>query len=338
MRAPGFAVPAHYLRIVADQARIMGADIPAWLARCGLGEAALADPGRLLEFEAFRALVLGAVEATREPALGLFVGRRLTATTHGMLGYAVLSSGSIRQALEVFERFTRLRLSAIAVTTEVTRGEVRVRIAEAHPLGDVQRPVLEAVAMAVKNALDAISMGAFRISAVTFPFPAPAYADLARELFGCAPRYGERWAGFTLAEEVLDVPLRMADPEAFREAARICQRDLDRLAANESLAGRVRRILLDPQGGLPSLPVTARLLHLTPRTLHRRLTEEGTSFRAILDDVRRGLAVEHLRSGKLGVEEIAFTLGYTDAANFRRAFKRWESVSPAEFRARHAQG
>ena len=86
---------------------------------------------------------------------------------------------------------------------------------------------------------------------------------------------------------------------------------------------------------LPSLNVTARLFHLTPRTLHRRLLDEGSSFKEILEQVRH-LAVEYLKAGHLSIEEIAYTLGYTDMANFRRAFKRWEAMPPSRYRA--AQG
>jgi AraC-like DNA-binding protein len=78
------------------------------------------------------------------------------------------------------------------------------------------------------------------------------------------------------------------------------------------------------------------MLHMTPRTLHRRLVDEGTSFHDLLEDVRRTLAVEHVKSGRLSIEEIAYMLGYSDLANFRRAFRRWESVPPSAYRA--AQG
>ena len=81
-----------------------------------------------------------------------------------------------------------------------------------------------------------------------------------------------------------------------------------------------------------SLNVTARLFHLTPRTLHRRLLDEGSSFKEILEQVRH-LAVEYLKAGHLSSEEIAYSLGYTDMANFRRAFKRWEAMPPSRYRA-----
>lgn len=325
-------LPLQYIRLIGDQLERMGVDVASWLAESGLSAAWLHDPRSTVEFHEFRQLVLHSLSMSREGAMGLLVGERLLANTHGLLGYAASSSGTLRQAIEVFERFTRLRAPFLEVSHAVRGGQVRLRIDEALPLGGVRRSVLEAVLLSVKNMLDSISLGACHVARVSFSFPAPDYEALAREMFGCEVAYGQSWAGLTLPADVLDVPLRMSNPQAYEEAAAFCQSELDKLRANESLSARVRRLLLERQNGFPSLLVTARLCHLTPRTLHRRLLDEGTSYRALLEDVRHTLAVEHLRAGHFSIEEIAYTLGYTDMANFRRAFKRWAKVPPSVHR------
>jgi len=332
----GFRLPVSYVRVIADQLRSVGSDVHGWLAESGLSEAQLASPSLTIDYRGFEKLVRGALAVGREPALGLFVGERLVTSSHGILGFAVLSSSTIRQALGLLERYSRLRTSLVAISVEPGAGEVRVRLEETRSLGDIRRPLLEAVALSVKNVLGTISMGACRAVAIAFPFDAPEYSSLAREMFGCEVEYGTSWGGLTLPLEAMDLPLRTADPEAFREAAAICQRELDKLTADESVAGRVRRVLLGKQDGFPSLQVTARLLHMTPRTLHRRLLDEGRSYRVLLEEVRHALAVEHVKSGRFSMQEIAYTLGYSDLANFRRAFKRWESVPPSTFRPRPA--
>lgn len=333
MHDVGITVPGIYLRHLADHIGRLGVDVGRWLGRGGLRESQLEDPSFAVSLPVFERLILGALEVTREPALGLFVGERLVLGSHGILGFAAMSSGTVREAMELLVRFAELRLAALSIEAEVTETEVRVRFAELHPLGEIRRPLLEAALLSVKNILDAISRGQCRVGAVSFPFEAPAYASVARELFGCEVRWGAGWAGFTLPPQSLDVPLRMADAEAFREAARICQRELDTLRAKESTATRVQRLLLEGSGGFPSLQIMARRLHTTPRTLHRRLVAEGTSYRRLVEEVRRALAAEQMRSGRFTLEEIAYTLGYSDLANFRRAFKRWESMPPSAWRA-----
>jgi AraC-like DNA-binding protein len=330
------AIPIEYVRLIAEQLQSTGVAIEPWLDRGGVRAIELAEPDRWLAYAPFRRLVLGALEDAREPALGLFVGQRLVASTHGAVGAAAVNARTVRQALEVVERFSRLRSSIIAISHEVSIEDGRVLFTEALPLGDIQRPLLEAVVLSIKNVLDEITMGACRVFEVAFPFDEPEYAPLARELFRCPVRYGESWAGFRAAPDVLDLPLKLANDAAFEAAARICQRELDRLAQNPSLAARVRRLLLERQPGFASLQVAARLFHMTPRTLHRRLVDEGTSYRELIESVRHTLAVEHVKSGQFKMDEIAYRLGYTDLANFRRAFKRWEKEPPSAFRARQA--
>jgi AraC-like DNA-binding protein len=334
MEALRFPIPVLYLRHLAEQVGSMGGDVSAWLRRSGLRLAQLDDPSLTIALPVFQSLVLGAVEATGEPALGLFVGQRLGAASHGALGLAAMSAGTVGEATDLLVRFGALRLPVLSVASEVIDTRVRVRFDEAVPLGPIKRPVLEAVVLSIKNVLDVISMGACRVEAAHFPFAAPAYAEVARALLGCPVRYDEGWAGLSLPVQALEVRLRMADPAAAQEAAAICQRALDQLRAESTTAAAVMRLLLDRHGAFPSLQIAARRLHTTPRTLHRRLVAEGTSYRALLESVRHTLAVEQVKSGRFTIEEIAYTLGYTDLANFRRAFKRWERVPPSALRLR----
>src|SRR6185369_9439639 len=111
---------------------------------------------------------------------------------------------------------------------------------------------------------------ACHVNEVQFAFPEPEYAPLARDVFGVPVRYGQEWTGFSAPSSALELPLKLADPAAFQDAALICQRELDRIKSHASTSARVRRLLLEKQNGFPSLQVTARLFHMTERTLHRR--------------------------------------------------------------------
>ena len=81
-----------------------------------------------------------------------------------------------------------------------------------------------------------------------------------------------------------------------------------------------------------SLEDVASELGVSVRTLRRRLTDKGTSYRRIVDDLRREVAIKYLRDTDMTVEDVAFALGFNDAANFRRAFRRWTSATPQQFR------
>ncbi|WP_374583503.1 AraC family transcriptional regulator [Pseudoduganella sp.] len=336
--APQF--PIYYLRQVADQLASCGADVGAWLARHQLCPDQLSDTTLALPFPAYRALLEDGVGISGEPAIGLLVGARLPINTHGVLGLAAMSSATLRQTADMLDRFVALRTPLVAISHSESgsgsAGRLRIRIDRAAPLGSIDALVMEAVTLTVKNLVDFIA-GARHTTLASFDFAEPPYAALARDLFQCEVRYGQTWTGFELPLAVADQPLKLADPTTFSEAAAICQREFDRLRQPESLSARIRRTMLENPGQFPSLQVTARLFNCTPRTLHRRLQEEGTSFQQLLDQVRHRLACEYLKAGKLGVQEIAYALGYTEIANFRRAFKRWEGVPPSAYAGRAAQ-
>jgi len=329
---PNLTLAAQYLRHIAELLRSAGVDVERWLAMHDLEEPELEDSALTLTLPLFRQLVSSGIAMAEEPALGLFVGERLVARSHGFVGYAAMNSGTLREVLDVLAQFLQLRISILTLSYEVRGMEVRVALRSLVDLGETERSVLEAVTMSVRNTLQAVSLGGIPIERVAFPFEEPDYAELARELIGCPVDYGADWAGLVLPASVLDTKLKMADPRVFEEAAQICARELEKLEENQSWAGRVRRLLLESQNDFPSLQATARLLRVTPRTLHRRLRDEDTSFRAILDDVRYRLARDQLGAGVSSVEAIAFSLGYSDPANFRRAFKRWAGKPPSAYR------
>jgi AraC-like DNA-binding protein len=328
-----FTLPLQYSRQIVAQFRAMGGDVSAWLAQAQLSEEQLEQADLQLSVAGFRQLVEGAMTRTDEPAFGLLVGERLKVNTHGLLGYAAMNSPSLRQAAQLIERYIGLRFSLISIRLVEKPEESRLVFSEAEPLGSVARPVLEAAIVGIRNVLDFMTLGSCPLERVSFAFARPDYAELACELCKCEVRYEQDWNGFVLPTQALDQPLKMADVASFHSAEQILQRELDKLSAEQSMGARVRRLMLEKQNGFPSLNVTARLFHLTPRTLHRRLQAEGTSFNALLEEVRHGLALEHLKSGHMSLEEIAYSLGYTDVANFRRAFKRWQKQPPSAYRA-----
>jgi len=280
------SLPGYYIRQMIDLVRGRGADVRPWLAEAGLDEEQLDEAVVTKAFPVFRRFLLEAIQRAQEPALGLLLGARLLGNTHGILSYAAMNGGSIRQVLRLLRHYLPLRTTLVQISLQPVGDEVRVRFSEAMPLGDVRRLVLETVVLSIRNILDFTTMGACQVRQVAFDFPGlDADARLAAEFCKCGVRYGADWTGFALSVAQLDAPLKMADPAAFREALEICRRELEKMTRQVSMAARVRRLMLEQQNGFPSLQMTARLFHMTPRTLHRRLIEEGTCFKQVLEEV-----------------------------------------------------
>ncbi|WLD57489.1 AraC family transcriptional regulator [Salinispirillum sp. LH 10-3-1] len=331
LNATDVVLPSYYLRHIIDHLRTYTVDVSAILETAGITEQMLDEPLVQLPWRRLRTVLSDGRRLTQDPHLGLLIGERLLVNMHGVLGYAAMNSSSIRQVIELLETFFPLRINLVTAHHHTQGDQFFLEIRESIDLDDVRDLVYEIIILALKNVLNYITKGTAQIALVAFPFPAGPQAALARELFKCEVSYDQQWAGMVFPLAVVDAPLSMADPDAFKHATLICQRELEKITLDDSVAQRLRRLMLEKRSGFPSLETAARLMHLTPRTLHRRLTEEGTSYRAVLEDVRHDLAVEYLRSEQISIEEIAFALGYHDVANFRRAFKRWEGVPPSAF-------
>src|SRR5690606_1087429 len=125
------------IRLIADLLAGMGIDVPAWLAEADMREADLADPNGDLSYPTFHKLMVSGLRITQEPAMGLLVGERLRVNTHGMLGYAAMISGTLRQAMELLERFIGVRTTLVSVHHEVRDGENELHFRPTRDLGEI---------------------------------------------------------------------------------------------------------------------------------------------------------------------------------------------------------
>lgn len=144
--------------------------------------------------------------------------------------------------------------------------------------------------------------------------------------------------GLLLSAHAMHEVLAHADAQALKMLASACERELRKIEASQGLAGQVRELLRNLRDPGAGMKVVAHELRMTERTLRRRLAQEGTSFSAIADEVKYTVATHYLEGSRASVDEIAELAGFSDAANFRRAFIRWTRMSPAQFRSRQQHG
>ncbi|KAA1171004.1 AraC family transcriptional regulator [Marinobacter salinexigens] len=324
-------LPNHYILQIIAIVQDAGCRTDTWLQHLGI--IANSDEESLISmpWERFRQFLLDAARFTGQKALGLMIGERLLINTHGILGYAAMSSSTVRQVVNLLDEYLVLRTDLVTMKTEERGGFLWVSFTESRPLGDVRPAIIEAIVLAIRNILDFTTMGSCEIGEVTFPFSGD--EKLAESVFRCRVIYNCDSAGFSLPLSTIDKPLKMANSVSFQEALKVCRQELTNSSKEQTWAARVQRLMLQRTHAFPSLEMTARRFHVTPRTLHRRLTDEGTSYREVVDGVRHQLAIRYLETGQMTIQEISFALGYSDLAAFRKAFKRWESVPPSSYKA-----
>lgn len=287
----------------------------------------LADPRTFIPLPTARTLVERAYALTDEPALGFFMGTALRLSAHGYLGFAALAAKDVSGALAVAERFVSTRTDAIRFVSERTDGRVALTVELNPALGDAFTTFLVGtVFVTIAFAAEFITQQKLDgVAEVTFA-ERPEFARFADVLHGTV-RYGQPKNRLLFDAEILELPLVMADDAASRLAVEQCEAELSRMSDLEPAVAEVRRHL-PTAGGFRSLESVAERMHVSPRTLKRKLASAGTSFSQLLDEMRRAQAESLLEDPSLGLDDIAARLGYANAANFSRAFRRWTGRTP----------
>ncbi len=316
------AFPGFYLQQLGILINDLGGDFIACLAEAGVTEEEIAQPIFHCELEQIERFIQTALKQTQTPELGMIFGERLLVHTHGALGYAAMNAATLNEAIITVESFLRIRIAFMRL--EIEDGN-KLLLKSDIALGELERFFFEVVCMALKIALDFICHKSSALEEIHFSFEAPKEAALVVDMFACPIKYQQPHTALIINTQQLNKPLRIAEPQAFALAQKMCAEALAELSGEDSLTDRIKRYMLVRHSDFPSQETICQHLHMTQRTLHRHLKKEGTSFRTITDQVKSRLAQQYLDKGQHTQQEVAYLLGYSDAANFRRALRRWQS-------------
>ncbi|MCC5857500.1 MAG: AraC family transcriptional regulator [Ectothiorhodospiraceae bacterium] len=320
------------VRPVLDYVEEHGRRSADLLRTAGIDHAVLDDAeGRIPHGKAL-ALWEAAGQLAGDRNIGLHVGEAIRPGTFGALEYAVLTSSRLGDGLERLVRYHRVLHDAAQVSLE-RQGDVAVLAHRLPVPGGAPRPVADYVLAGWLSMLRRITGMGFRLTAVCFPYPMPADRSAHQRIFSAPLRFEHHRSELRFPAELLERALVGADPVLQPIVESRIATLLEALPSSGGYVARVRRALLDELcDGEPVLERVARKLHMSPRTLHRRLAAEGTGFRQLVTTLRRELAEHHLNDPGLSVAQVAFLLGYSEPSAFHRAFKRWTGSSPDAFR------
>jgi AraC-like DNA-binding protein len=279
-----------------------------------------------------------AMQELDDEALGWF-GRRLPWGSYGMLARASISAPNLRVALARWCRHHGLLADDIALHLASDGGTAELAITEARDLGALREFCLVSVLRNAHGLACWLVDSRIPLLGADFAFPAPPHADAYAVLFRGPATFGAARTAIRFDARYLGLPLRRDEP-ALRQMLQhalpltVLQYRRDRL-----LVQRVRQLLGAPAAGHPahalaqhSAESLAAQLHVSPRTLHRQLKEEGATLQALKDEVRRARAVELLQRSDRPIKQVAEAAGFLNEKSFIRAFRGWTGRSPAEFR------
>lgn len=324
------------VRLLIDLAAEHGVPAGACLEGTGLQPVDLTFADREVEAEQELAVIRNLVQALPDvPGLGLRAGARYHLTTHGIWGFALVSSPDLRSAISFGLRYLDLTFAFNRITLEERSGEACMILDDSAVPHDLRRFLIEREGASIMTLQRELFSAAIPLLRVEASYPEPPYTDLYEGVFGVRPRFGAQanLAGFDAA--LLDLPLPQANELTARVCEDQCRTLLERRTTRTGIARLVREQLIPTSGTIPAMGEVARTLGVSARTLRRQLAREETSFRSLCDEVRITFAEAFLSNGAMTIEEIASRLGYSEAASFTRAFTRQRGIPPGEFRRGH---
>lgn len=272
-------------------------------------------------------------EITGDPDVGLHLGEVMPPRLLDVVGYLLLASRDLRQALESFVRFQHILSGGLVAQLRV-EGEQACLVIDINYLGVASlRQQMECVALLFSKLLALVTDGEFHLSGLHFRHAQPRRLAEHKRLFGLQPLFDQAHDALLFPAALLQRPSRTANLELHALLSDYAQRQLDGLEENQ-LLGRLRYLLgVRLASGDCSLAACARELGLSTSALQRALAAQGSSLRQVREVVRQGRALELLRGGA-SVLEVARGCGFAELSPFYRAFRRWHGDTPERYRAR----
>jgi AraC-like DNA-binding protein len=289
------------------------------------------DPDDRIPIARAHEMLGDALQRTGDPELGLKAGRCATSGDYGVLNYVIRSAATVEEGIIASQRYLRLLTDAMEYRLELEGTRVVLRLDSKVPL---DRTAVDYQASLTHTTQLVPFAGAIPNLEWWFPHDRPADAGEYQKTFGAAAlRFSAPAFAYSFDAAYLKAPLPTADANLNQIVRKHADHLLSELPRSRNLTEAVRELIIQElASGQPTAAQVAVRLRMNQRTLARRLQSEGTTFSALFDDLRRGLALRYLLRNDLRISEVVFLLGFSEVATFYRAFRRWTGQTPVEYR------
>ena len=272
-----------------------------------------------------------AVALTDDPTLALRLGQRIGIESYGTFGFALMSCANLRESTELLLRYGKLFFEP-GWKSQVHDGGLLLRLDLSRGTPAQQQIVSELCFSQLSAIGNSLYRSRIEGAEIRFGFSEPSHAGSYRSILNAEVTFDAEYSELFLPGHVLDTPVKTANISEHVIFHQQCEEMLRGLGSVEKTTAAVRQLLTQSAGSFLDISQVALSLHVSERTLRRRLEAESTSFRSTFDEIRDLLAKEYLAKTELTVAEIAHLLDYSEAVNFRRAFFRWNSLTPSQYR------
>jgi len=327
--------PAAKIAIVVDALAAEGVPVADALRRTSLSPSDLRSPTTQVSVNQVIESYRNAVRLSRNPHFAFEAGLKTHVSSYGMYGLAILSCTNFRETMHFAVKYHQLATPVVKLQfrEEASRADWTIDPLP-HPAIDARlyRFIVETQFGILVSLHRDIMGSAFYPSSLEVTFAAPESEEQYWRAVACPVSFRQPRNCFLFDADWLNGAPQFGNEIAYASVVAICDDLHDRLQSRIGVAGKVRSYLLATLGRRISLDHIATHLGVPVRTLRRKLREEETSFRDLFDQSRAEVAIKYLRDTEMTVDDIAHALGFSETANFRHAFRRWNHASPQEVR------
>lgn len=320
---------------IVDCLKAEGVPLQSALDGIRISEADLTSPLTKVSVNEIVQSYINALKLSKNPGFAFDVGSNFHLATFGIYGLALLSGIDFRQTIAFAQQYYQLTAPLVEVTFEeqATSAVWCISVLPFKRLDTALRDFIVELQFSALLCAHRDVMGPeFHLTQVQLNAKAPRSGARHAEQFGCEVLYEQPKNKLLFPAEWLDKKPALGNTVTYAHVSEICDGLLAELEQNTGVAGKVRQVLLANLESPPDAKALARQLGLSPRSLRRRLQEENTSYRELIDALRAQTAIRYMRETRLTVENIAALIGFSEPAAFRYAFKRWTKTTPNAFR------
>jgi AraC-like DNA-binding protein len=331
-RSPTAVTPMAFARAIAAAYRAYGANPEAALRLAQITPAQLRQPDGRMTARQMEILSGAAMQELDDEGLGAF-GRRLPWGSYGMLARASLTAPNLGVALKRWCRHHGLLTDNVQLSMESTGAVAEIRLQERVPLPPEVRELSLAFVLRNVHGLACWYIDSrIPLQGAAFPFPAPPHADAYAHMFPGPLQFEAPRAAIRFDAQYLKLPLRRDEKALAQMLQRALSITVLQYRRDRLLVPQVRQVLAAHPERSHSAEALAGVLHVSPRTLHRQLKEEGASLQQLKDEVRLEKARDLLYRTNKPVKQVAAAVGFRNEKSFSRAFRAWTGMSPAALR------
>ena len=280
-------------------------------------------------------LLTTAAELTNDPYLGLRLGQQVGIASYSTFGFALMSCANLRESIELLLRYGKIFFKPHWESENHNGGLLLWHNLTQGTLAQ-QRLIAELSFSQLSTIGNSLYRSRLEGTELQLIYPEPSDVAHYQSFFDAKVIFGAERNQLFLPEYVLDTPVKTANASDHVVFHQQCEEMLRSLTTGEKITTEVRRLLLQSAGDFLGISQIAKHLNMSERTLRRKLKTESVSFRTLFEEVRDLLATEYLTKTDLTVAHIAHLLSYSETVNFRRAFVRWNGITPSEYRQRQA--